>query len=84
MAYTGLIYTYWVGFYDTPTMDNDYSCHIKAIELFNQSYRVHIMPLVINSLGSRHTQAHMHTDFADKSNFKKPATYQPVSHARLV
>ena len=33
MAYTGLIYTYWVGFYDTPTMDNDYSCHIKAVEL---------------------------------------------------
>ena len=33
MAYTGLIYTYWVGFYDTPTMNNDYSCHMKAVEL---------------------------------------------------
>ena len=33
MAYTGLIYTYWVGFYDTSTMDNDYSCCIKDIEL---------------------------------------------------
>ena len=33
MAYTGLIYTYWVGFYDTPTMDNDYGCHIRAVEL---------------------------------------------------
>ena len=33
MAYSGLIYTYWVGLYDTPTTDNDYSCHIKAVEL---------------------------------------------------
>ena len=28
--------------------------------------------LVINSPKGRHTQAHMHTDFLGKSNFKKP------------
>ena len=45
----------------TPINDNDYSCHITAIELFNQSYEVHITPLVINSLGRGHTHTHTHT-----------------------
>ena len=38
-----------------PTNDTDYSCHTN---LFNQSYgsiSYHIMPLVITSLGGRHT-----------------------------
>ena len=64
----------------TPINDNDYSCHTTAIELFNQSYEVHIMPLVINSLGrghthtSTHTHTHtnMHTNDPHRINFKKP------------
>ena len=38
--------------------------YVKAVELvFNQSYGVHIMPLVINSLrgGDTHTHTHTHT-----------------------
>ena len=39
------------------------------------------MLLVINSLGDSHThahiQTHMHTDFPDKSNPKKPGMYLP-------
>ena len=35
----------------TPTNDTDYSCSMKPIELFNQSYGFNIMPLVIDSLG---------------------------------
>ena len=35
-----------------PTNDTDYSCHIKAVKLVNQSCGVHIMPLVITSLGA--------------------------------
>ena len=37
----------------------------------------HIMPLVNNSLRSRQTHTHtrMHTDFAHKSNYKKPGTH---------
>ena len=45
----------------TPTTDSNCSCHIKAVELFNQSYGVHIMPLVINSLGGGYTHTHTHT-----------------------
>ena len=44
MAYTVLVYSYKVGFYDTyqytmtmPTNDTDYSCHIKTVEFFSQS-----------------------------------------------
>ena len=29
--------------------------------MFNQSYEVHITPLVINSLGGGHTHKHTHT-----------------------
>ena len=43
----------------TPINDNDYSCHITAVDLFNQSYEVHIMPLVINSLGGGDTHKQM-------------------------
>ena len=33
------------------TNATDYSCDIKVIELVNQSYGIHIMPLAINCLG---------------------------------
>ena len=36
-------------------INNNYSCHITAVELVNQSYGVHITPLAINSLGRGHT-----------------------------
>ena len=51
----------------TPTNNTDYSCHINAYNLFNQSYVYmshHIMPLVINSLGvdvHAHVRARTHT-----------------------
>ena len=54
MAYIALAYSYWASFHDiksyyellttcmdayvTPTEDTDYSCHIKAIELFKMDY----------------------------------------------
>ena len=41
-----------------PINDNDYHCHITATNLFNKSYGVHIMPLVINSLRGGHTLTH--------------------------
>ena len=45
----------------TPSADNDYRCHIKAYNLFNQSYGVHITPLVIDSLGGGHTNTDTYT-----------------------
>ena len=33
----------------------------KALELFNQSYEVWIMPIVIYGLGGGHTHTHTHT-----------------------
>ena len=60
----------------TPTNSTDYSCHIKTIELVYTIIWVHIMSLVINSLGAG---IHTHTNFLDKSNYmykkvKKPGT----------
>ena len=57
----------------TSTNSTDYSCPIKTVNLNYQSDRVHIMPLVINSLRGGHT--HTHTDVIDKSNFKTPGTF---------
>ena len=79
MAYTALAYSCWVSTmhmnaYVMPTNDIDYNCHIKAIELINQSYRSishHMTSLVINSLGGGHTHARIQT-FAGRSNSKKP------------
>ena len=47
----------------TPTDDTDYSCYINPQNSFNRSYRLYIMPLVIYSLGGRHTstQAYRHS-----------------------
>ena len=46
------------------------------------------MPLVIDSLGGRHTYTsiatHMHTDFADKNNYKKPGGFWPLAVMDLV
>ena len=47
-----------------PNNNTDYSSHIKLLELFNQPYGVHIMPLLINSLlvhtHNTHTGTHKH------------------------
>ena len=53
----------------TPINDTDYNCCIKAVELVYPIIWVHVMPLVINSLGDRHTY-----DVMDKSYFKKAGT----------
>ena len=72
-----------------PTNDIDYRCHIKAIEhgyLTNHmgSISHHIMPLVINSLGSGHTRTqHTHTDVCRQGNSKKQGACQPVAGACL-
>ena len=34
---------------DTPTNDTDYNCYIKAVELVQPLYEVHITPLVLAS-----------------------------------
>ena len=63
MAYTTLAYAVFsMHVYDAKVMltdDTDYSYHIKPYNLFNQSYRVCVTPLVINSLRGGHT--HIHT-----------------------
>ena len=37
-----------------PINDTDYKCCIKAVKLVYPIIWVHVMPLVINSLGDRH------------------------------
>ena len=62
----------------TPINNNDYSCHITAVDLFNQSYEVHVTSQVINRLGGghthKHTCTHTHTHIQNphRNNFKKP------------
>ena len=71
--------------YVIPTKDTNYSCHIKAIELIQPIIWIHITPLVINSLGGRHTSTHTCIQtFVDRSNSKKPGVHQPVANAHLV
>ena len=47
---TALAYSYWASFFMCmdakvmPTDDTDYSCHIKLLNLFNQSCGVYITP----------------------------------------
>ena len=43
-----------------PTNNTDYNCHLKVVELVNQSYRVHVMPLSVS------VDTHIH--IADKIN----------------
>ena len=78
LAFTRLVSVTSFNCKATPTNDTNYSCHIKAVELLNQSYRVHIMPKItppiINSLRGGHT----HADFLDISNFKKPGMHLPI------
>ena len=60
-----------------PTNDTDYGYYIKLkkiVNLFNQSLWC---PLVINTLGSRHT--HTHSDFLNKRSFKKTGACWTVS-----
>ena len=68
-----------------PTNDTYYSYHIKLIELVNSIIWVHILLLLINSLGGEHTCTHIHThththtnthtNFTDRRNFKKPSVH---------
>ena len=68
MPYTSLANSQWVNVYDVQQCqghahyDNNYNCHITAIELINQSNEVHITPLVINGLGGGHTHTDTHTN----------------------
>ena len=64
-----------------PTTDNNYNYHIKAVALFNQSYGVHIMLLVINSLRGRQTHTCIHPH---RNNFKNQArANRRTAHAWL-
>ena len=42
------------------------------------------MPLVINDLRDRYKHANTHTDFPDKTNFKKTGVRQPKGGTQLV
>ena len=68
----------------TPINDNDYSRHITAVELVNQSYEIHITPLVINILECGNTHKNMHTDDPYRINFKKAGMCRPAVGMCLV
>ena len=67
MAYTTLAYSVFttpMDAYAAPTNDIDYSCHINHGTYSTNhmgSISHHITPLVINSLGGRHTHKHANT-----------------------
>ena len=48
--------------------------------MFNQSYEVHIMPLVLNSLGGGHTHTNTHTDVRTETILRNQAraSHRPV------
>ena len=46
----------------------------------NYLLALHIAPLVINGLGSAHTDTHMHTDGIDKKNFKTWYRLASIQH----
>ena len=53
-----LVFIAYIKAMASPINNNIYNCHIKAVELFNQSMGFipcHITSLVINSLGDRYT-----------------------------
>ena len=56
----------------TPVNDTDYSCHTKGVELFNKSYGIYIMPLVIDNLWAGYiatqTYTNTYTHITDKLN----------------
>ena len=82
LAYSQTVFMMHMDAKVTPIDNTDYSCYIKPKNLFNQSHRVYITSLVINSLRAgtythTHTHAHIQT-FANRSNSKKPGTRQPA------
>ena len=87
MAYTVLAYSYWASFHDKYIclhhahyryrLQMPYKRHRTYSTNRMRSILHHITPLVINSLGGRHTNTHTrkHTciqTFTDRSNSKKP------------
>ena len=59
-----------------------YKSHRTYLTNHNGSISRHVTPLVINSLGGRHT--HTHTDIRRQSNSKKPGVHQPQAGVHLV
>ena len=60
--------------------DNDYSCPIAnscktCLTNHMGSISYHITPLVINSLGGRHTHTHTHTRTHTHTHNKKPGAF---------
>ena len=49
-------------------------------------FKVHIIVLVINSLGGRdrQTDTNIHTNFMDKSNFKKAGVHWPKAWLQIL
>ena len=77
----------------TPVHDNDYSCHNSYRTCSTNhmwSLSCHIMPLVINILGTdTHTNIHRHTTHTHiqhlhKNGFKKPGKCQQQASTHLV
>ena len=66
----------------TPTNNTYYSCHYNyAVEAFTN----HFTPLVINSLGDRHTKhTYTHEHIMNKISFQKPGASQPQAGTWLV
>ena len=64
---------------------NALAIYIEAVELiFNHSYGIHIMSLVINSLRDTYVHMQAHTEFPDEGNYKKPGVFLHVASAHLM
>ena len=84
MPYTSLAHSYWVvsmthiNAKTTAINNNGCSCHITDVELFNQSYGVHIKSLVTNNLRGGHT--HTHTTHTHKTHTHNTHTHTHNTH----
>ena len=81
MPYTVLANSYGISVYQfqghARQLQLPYNSHRTCLTNRIESISHHIMPLVINSLGSGHTQTYTHTyRRPHKNNFKKPGTCQ--------
>ena len=66
----------------TPTINTNYNCHIKAVEIAKPIYGIHITSLMIDSLGlGKHTDTQTHTHrHTDTQTHRHTHTHTDVPH----